>query len=84
MVRFVTSAAVAAAIITFVAAPASAERNWGPHQQNGQCWSQQVNHGGNSAGTWGYWAPCPTPAAGQRSVALRHPLRARRDPHNDR
>jgi hypothetical protein len=58
---------IAVATIAFGAAlasaPASAERNWGPIQQNGQCWNTQVNHGGNSQGTWGFWGPCPQKAS---------------------
>jgi hypothetical protein len=82
MHKFTISAA-AIALATFGAAPASAERNWGPVQDNGKCWHAQVNHGGNSAGTWGYWEACPQPAAA-RGGQLHHPLRARRDLHNDR
>ncbi len=67
---------IAVATIAFGAAlasaPASAERNWGPIVQNGQCWHPQVNHAGNSAGTWGYWEACAQRASTPVVVARRY------------
>jgi hypothetical protein len=56
-------------------APAHAERNWGPIQQNGQCWQSQVNTAGSNLGTWGYWAACPKKAS--VAVAPARPIRHR-------
>ena len=71
---------IAAATIAFGAflavAPANAERNWGPNEQNGQCWNQSPGHGGPNAGTWGYWGSCPKKA----SVAVA-PAKPRRTKH---
>ncbi len=66
---------LSAAVVTVVAGllavgPAKAELNPGPMQQNGKCWSTQVNHGANNGGTWGYWSACPQTASAV--VAPRH------------
>jgi hypothetical protein len=53
-------------------APAHADRNWGPVQQNGQCWNAQVAHGGSNGGTWGYWAACPQKASVAATSARTH------------
>lgn len=83
MIKFAASAAVVTFAIAFVA-PASAEQNYGPRVQNGKCWHAQTN---NAQTMFGFWEDCPRAAAvttGTRSVSLRHPIRARRDQHNDR
>jgi len=80
MIKFATSAALVTFAVAFAAAPASAEQHYGPLTQNGQCWHGQ---GGSQDRSYGYWGPCATPAA-QRTAVLHHPLRPRRDPHNDR
>jgi len=73
MGKFSVSAAVVVALAaTFAAAPASADRNWGPIVKDGQCWNHQVGYQGNSAGTFGYWGPCPQTAS---AVVVRHTRR---------
>jgi hypothetical protein len=58
---------------TFLAvAPANAEHNFGPVQQNGQCWQTQVNNAGSNLGTWGYWAACPQKASVAVAPARTH------------
>jgi hypothetical protein len=57
-------------------APALADRNSGPNQQNGQCWNSQVGSSGSNAGTWGYWSACPEKASAV--VAPAQNRRARR------
>jgi len=64
-----------AAAFGALAAPALAERNWGPNQQNSQCWNSQVGNSGSNAGTWGYWSACP-----QKASAVVAPAQNRR-PH---
>jgi hypothetical protein len=55
----------------------------GPIRNGNQCWSSSP--GGNATAGFGYWAPCPTPErAAARGAELRHPLRPRRDRHDDR
>lgn len=81
MVKFATSVAFVALTAALVASPASAERNWGPLQQNGKCWQSAT--GPHATMGYGYWGDCPQ-AASARTTQLRHPLRARRDPHSDR
>ena len=85
MSKLMISAAAAALVIAF-AVPASAERNWGPVRQNGQCWHSSPGAGGPNAGTWGYWEACAQAASTVRASGneLRRPLRPRRDQHNDR
>jgi hypothetical protein len=76
--RTFTIVAATIALAALTAVPASAERNWGPLSQNGQCWNAQVGHGGPNAGTWGYWAACPQKASAtiatttHRRAARRH------------
>jgi hypothetical protein len=72
------AAAVALAIATI---PASADHNAGPMRNGNQCW--HASSGPNATTGFGYWEPCPA-SASDRSVLLHRPLRARRDPHNDR
>jgi hypothetical protein len=73
------AAAVALAIATI---PASADHNAGPMRNGGQCWHASPGPHANTG--FGYWEPCPAAASPDRSVLLHRPLRARRDPHNDR
>lgn len=77
-------AAVAVAFASIVAAvPSQAEMLGGAPIRNGnQCWT---NSPGNGNQGFGYWEQCQTRAATPaRTTLLRHPLRARRDQHNDR
>ena len=81
MHKFMISAAAIALATTLAAAPASAEQNYGPIRNGNQCWIGASNgHGGMG---FGRWEQCPAPAAA-RGGELHHPLRPRRDPHNDR
>jgi len=57
-------------------APALADRNAGPNQQNSQCWNSQVGNSGSNAGTWGYWSACP-----QRAGVVVAPAQNRRARH---
>jgi hypothetical protein len=83
--RGLTLSAAAIALMAFTTVQAGAESNaWGPNKNGTQCYNNSPGWGGPNAGMFGYWGPCPTPAATQRSALLRHPLRPRRDPHNDR
>jgi hypothetical protein len=76
-----TIAAVTIAFGALVAsAPAHADRNWGPTQQNGQCWNASVGHNGPNAGTFGYWGACPQTA----SVAVAPARRASHRRHASR
>jgi hypothetical protein len=69
--------AVAAIAVAFATVPASAEYHAGqPMKVNGKCW---VGAPGYTSGTFGHWGQCAAPAG-----FLRHPLRARRDRHDDR
>jgi hypothetical protein len=75
-----TIAAAIAFGALLASAPANAERNWGPMQQNGQCWKASVGHNGSNAGTWGYWDACPKPASvavapASRKATRRHASR---------
>jgi hypothetical protein len=81
--RKLTTLAIATATFALITSASNAEYLGGaPVKNGGNCWNSQA--GGHSGMGWGYWAPCPNAAAGQRTALLRHPLRARRDPHNDR
>jgi hypothetical protein len=59
----VSMAALTVLAVAFASAPASAERNWGPVKNGGQCWKESANNSGSNAGTWGYWSACPAPAS---------------------
>ncbi len=67
--RQLTIAAATVAIAALIsAAPASADRlNGGPIKQNGMCFKH--TSGGTAEATWGYWRPCPQPAAGPATQA---------------
>lgn len=74
-----TAAALATAL---VALPANAETSsWGPVRDGNKCYKNSMGW----AGSFGYWEQCPGPAArAARGGPLHHPLRPRRDPHDDR
>ena len=70
-----------------VATIANAEQNYGPTKNGEQCFTKS---GGGSESTFGWWGPCPQPAAAeiqrqptaraevQRRPTIRHENRARR------
>jgi hypothetical protein len=76
--------AIAVAIIAFGAfvatIPANADSHFGPTQQNGQCWKEQVGYKGNGAGTFGYWSACAQSA----SIPVTPAPRGRRTRHVSR
>jgi hypothetical protein len=76
MPRFMIIGTAAAFGVLAAWAPALAERNWGPNQQNSQCWNSQVGNSGSNAGTWGYWSACP-----QKASAVVAPAQNRRVRH---
>jgi len=84
MRKFTISVAAIALVTAFGAVSASAEQNAGPIRQGNQCWKGASNgHGGMG---FGHWEQCPAAAAAPaaRGGLLHHPLRPRRDRHDDR
>jgi hypothetical protein len=82
MIKFLTSAALVA-VVTIASVPSQAEWLGGAPIRNGnKCWQSSPGHGRD--GGFGYWADCPRAAAVNSGAELRHPLRPRRDQHNDR
>jgi hypothetical protein len=73
---------VGAVMLMIATVPASAEHNTGPMRKGNDCW--HASAGPNANHGWGYWEPCAAALTPGRSVELHRPLRARRDPHNDR
>lgn len=76
MHKITISAAVMTALVAVLAAaPASAERNWGPVKQGAQCWNN--SRGGNSE--FGFWGSCPqTASATTATTRQRHRANASR------
>jgi hypothetical protein len=55
--------------------------SWGPVRNGDQCYHNSSGWGG----IFGYWTQCEgTAARAARTTLLHQPVRARRDPHNDR
>jgi hypothetical protein len=80
--RGITSTAAALLLATaFAYAPANAETtSWGPVRDGNMCYKNSMGW----AGQFGYWEQCPGAAKAAHGGVLHHPLRPRRDPHNDR
>jgi hypothetical protein len=80
--RGITMTAAALMLATaFASAPANAETtSWGPVRDGNMCYKNSMGW----AGQFGYWEQCPGAAKAAHGGMLHHPLRPRRDPHNDR
>lgn len=69
----ITAAATAAFAALLASAPASADTNYGPAQNAGQCWKSSQGYG--REGRFGYWSACPEAASvatAPRTASRRH------------